>query len=75
MDQGGGRGGGDGAEGEPELFCTLGAEDEPAVLADGGDGAEGEPELKCTLGANGEPAVTGSESDAEGEPDPLHVVN
>ena len=61
MDQGGGGGGGDGTEGEPELYCTL--------------GAEGEPELKCTLGADGEPAVTGSESDAEGELDPLHVVN
>ena len=53
----------------------MGAEGEPAVLADGGDGAEGEPELKCTLGAEGELSMTGSESDVEGEPDPLHVIN
>ena len=70
-DQGGG-GGGDGAAGEPELGCTVGAEGGPALRDGGGDGAAGEPELSCTVGADGEPSVTGG-SDAEGEPDPLHT--
>jgi len=70
-DQGGG-GGGDGAAGEPELGCTVGAEGGPAVHDGGGDGAAGELELSCTVGADGEPTVPGG-SDAEGEPDPLHT--
>ena len=73
-DQGGG-GGGDGANGEPELCCTLDAKGKPAVLTGGGDGANGKPELNCTLGANGEPTETVRGSDANGKPDPLHVVN
>ena len=62
-DQGRG-GGGDGASGEPELCCTVGAEGEPegaegrpAVHDGGGDGAEGEPELCSTVGAEGEPVA------------------
>ena len=73
-DQGGG-GGGDGANGEPELCCTLDAKGEPTVLTGRGDGANGEPELHCTLGANGEPAVTISGPDANGEPGPRHAVS
>ena len=80
MDQGG-RGGGDGVAGEPELRCAVGAEGDSAVQDGGGDGAEGDPELCSTVGAEGEPvaaevvtavraAVTRSGSGAEGEPDP-----
>ena len=61
IDQGRG-GGGDGASGEPELCCTVGAEGDPgsveggpAVQDGGGDGAEGEPELSSTVCTEGEP--------------------
>ena len=78
MDQGGG-GGGDGANGEPELCCTVGAEGAPgsveggsAVQDVGGDGAEGEPELSSTVCAEGEP---GCVEGAPAVPAAVAVVN